>query len=141
MLEDKTSKLQDELNTKGLETYLNEHSFDEFSSLDFALSLKTSLEEKSLKASYIIENSELSKSYVYAILSGKKIPSRDKVISISLLINTGVDECNCLLKAASYRFLHPKSKRDSVIIFALNRNFSLTQTNIELEKAGCEILK
>ncbi len=141
MSEEKTANLQNELNTSDLDSYLSTHSFDEFTSLDFTLCLKTLLKEKGIKPSYIIDKSDLSKSYVYAILNGKKTPSRDKIISISLVINASLDECNSLLKSASYRFLHPKSKRDSVLIFALNKALSLAQANIELEKSECDILK
>ena len=55
--------------------------FDRFCSFQLFDQL---LEEKSLKKSTVIKNSELNEIYGYQIFSGKRIPSRDKLISIPL---------------------------------------------------------
>ncbi len=139
-MKESTEKLQEELNNTKIETYLDSHDFEDFDSLNFPITLKNLLESRSLKPTDIIKTTPLSKSYVYAVLSGKKAPSRDKIISICIAIKADLTDCNSLLKSASYRFLHPKSKRDSIIIFSLNKGLSLAEVNIELERAHLELL-
>ncbi len=140
-MEEKTTDLSKALNTEELESYLESHSFGDYESMNFPLSLDKIMLANNIKASHIIKNSALSKSYIYAIISGSKTPSRDKILMISLAMSIGLKDCNTLLKSASYRELHPKSKRDSIIIYAINKKYSLTETNIRLDAAGCEIVK
>ena len=86
------------------------------------------LEEKSLKKSTVIKNSELNEIYGYQIFSGKRIPSRDKLISISFGMNLSLDETQALLKYAGAP-LYPKQKRDSLLIWGKNHQFSIYQIN------------
>ncbi len=139
-MEEKTKNLHKQLKNTSIEEYINSHSFDDFDSLNFNLTLNKMLNEKNLKASTIIKNSTLTKSYTYAILKGDRIPNRDKVIIIAISLNCTLEQCNDLLKSSCYRELHPKSKRDSILIFCINQNFSLVLTNIKLENNNCEIL-
>ena len=72
--------------------------------IDSALSnyLNQLLEEKSLKKSTVIKNSELNEIYGYQIFSGKRIPSRDKLISISFGLELSLEETQTLLKYAGF---------------------------------------
>ncbi len=140
-MEEKTENLNNELNNKHIDDYINNHSFDDFDSLNFSLSLKELINSKNIKISEVIKNSNLSKSYVYSILNGDRQASRDKIINLALCLKANLDECNSLLKSACFRHLHPKSKRDSIIIYCLNNKYSLANTNIELEKNNEIILK
>ncbi len=140
-MEEKTENLNNELNDKNISDYINNHKFDEFDSLNFSLSLKKLMSQKNIKASELIKNTNLSKSYLYSILNGNRQASRDKIISIALYLKSSQKECNTLLKSACYRNLHPKSKRDSIIIYCLINKYSFTKTNIELEKNDEAILR
>ena len=67
--------------------------------------------------------------YGYQIFSGKRIPSRDKLISISFGMNLSLDETQALLKYAGFAPLYPKQKRDSLLIWGKNHQFSIYQIN------------
>lgn len=60
----------------------------------------------------------LSRSFVYQIFSGARIPNRDIILRIALVLNISLDETQRLLKLANRGGLYPKMKRDAVIIYA-----------------------
>ena len=123
MIKKPTDELMDALNqSSSIEEYINT---EQDYLIDSALSdyLNQLLEEKSLKKSTVIKNSELNEIYGYQIFSGKRIPSRDKLISISFGMNLS------LLKYAGFAPLYPKQKRDSLLIWGKNHQFSIYQIN------------
>ncbi len=89
----------------------------------------------------VIKRSGLTRSFVYHIFNGRRIPSRDTMIAIAFGLELGYDETNALLKKCRFAPLYPKDARDAVIIFNLSHNKDIVQTNIELEDHGFELLK
>lgn len=87
------------------------------------------VEEKSLKKSAIIKKAELNEIYGYQIFSGKRVPSRDKLLSISFGMELSLEETQSLLKYAGVASLYPKQKRDSLIIWGITHRFSIYQIN------------
>lgn len=87
------------------------------------------LSEKSLKKAQVIRDSEMNEIYGYQIFSGKRFPSRDKLIALSFGMHLSLDETQQLLKYAGFAMLYPKSKRDSIIIWGLSHGFSICYTN------------
>ena len=129
MIKKPTDELMEALNqSSSIEEYINT---EQDYLIDSALSdyLNQLLEEKSLKKSTVIKNSELNEIYGYQIFSGKRIPSRDKLISISFGMNLSLDETQALLKYAGFAPLYPKQKRDSLLIWGKNHQFSIYQIN------------
>ena len=102
MIKKPTDELMDALNQcSSVKEYINN---EQDYLIDSAVCdyLNQLLEEKSLKKSTVIKNSELNEIYGYQIFSGKRIPSRDKLISISLGMNLSLDETQALLKYAGF---------------------------------------
>ncbi len=89
----------------------------------------------------IIKRSGLTRSFVYHIFNGKRMPSRNTMIAIAFGLGLGYDETNALLKKCRFASLYPKDARDAVIIFNLSHNKSIMQTNYDLEDQGFELLK
>ncbi len=88
----------------------------------------------------IIKRSGLTRSYVYHIFNGKRMPSRDTMIAISFGMELSCDETNALLKKCRFAPLYSKDARDAVIIFNLSHNRSIIETNYDLEDQGFELL-
>lgn len=82
-----------------------------------------------MKKSAVIKNSELNEIYGYQIFSGKRIPSRDRLISIAFGMGLSLDEAQALLKYAGFAPLYPKQKRDSLLIWGISHQFSIYQIN------------
>lgn len=129
MIKKPTDELMDALNhSSSVEEYIN-------SAQDYLIDSSVSeylnqlLEAKSLKKSTVIKNSELNEIYGYQIFSGKRIPSRDKLISIAFGMELSLEETQALLKFAGFAPLYPKQKRDSLLIWGRTHRFSIYQIN------------
>lgn len=103
-----------------------------FTSADISACLNNLLAEKNMLLKEAVKRSGLDRTYAYHIFSGKKIPSRDKLIAIAFGMNLNLDETQTLLKRTRNRPLYPKDERDSVIIYALLNGQRLDITNEKL---------
>lgn len=102
--------------------------------------LQILLEKKQLSSSQLIKRSGLDRTYTYQILSGKKTPSRDKVLAICFALELSFEETQNLLKATGYPILYARIKKDSILIFALQHQTSLTDANELLFDFGYDTL-
>lgn len=129
MIKKPTNELMDALNqSSSIDEYINN---EQDYMIDSTISdyLNQLLNEKSLKKSAVIKNSELNEIYGYQIFSGKRIPSRDRLISIAFGMGLSLDEAQALLKYTGFAPLYPKQKRDSLLIWGISHQFSIYQIN------------
>lgn len=87
------------------------------------------LAEKKLKKADVAKKSNIHRTYLYEIFGGSKTPSRDKIIAIAFAMNLNLEETQKLLKRSGYRELYSRDSRDSVVIFAINKNMNLMACN------------
>lgn len=126
--------------SRNIEDYLKDN---EAEFIDFNLSeyLERLLKEKNLKKAEVIEASGLAREYAYQIFSGKKIPSRKKLLQICIGMKLTVEETQTLLKYTGFNPLYPRVKFDGVILYALENKLSIIKTNIELYNNDLEIFE
>lgn len=98
-------------------------------------------EKSGMSKSNIINKSEFNYSFFYDVINGRKIPARDKIIRLALTMNIGLDNCQQALRLSDKSLLYPRIKRDSIIIYALNNNLTISECNKLLNKFNEEILK
>lgn len=91
--------------------------------------LNTLLYEKEISLPDVIRVSQLDRGYVYQIFSGRKTPSRDKLIAIAFGLGLSDEETQKMLKISGNRELYVKDKRDSIILYCLQRKKNLSDTN------------
>lgn len=120
--------LKDLKSTKNIDDYISSNKIH-FADVSLSDYLHKLLKEKKLKQADVIKRSELDSVYGCQIFSGKKNPTRDKVLCIVFGMGLNLAETQQLLKSCGLPFLYAKHKRDSIIIFAINRNLSLIKTN------------
>ena len=89
---------------------------------------------RSVIPAQVIAKSGIERVYGYHIFKGDKKPSRDKVIQLAFGFEMGYEETQELLRAANKSPLHPKVKRDVVIIFALNKSLTLGEVQNAMEE-------
>lgn len=106
--------------------------------LDAGGYLQKLLEQKSKKVSDIIAHGNISSSQVYKFINGERGISRDKILIISCSIGLSVEETNNLLKISGFNKLYIKDKRDSLIIYGLERNKSSEDIEMLLSDNGIE---
>ncbi len=102
--------------------------------------LNALLIQKGLLVADVARGSELDRGYVYQIFNGKKRPSRDKLIAIAFGLGLDEDETQRMLKLSRNKELYVRDKRDAVILFALQRKKTLSETNELLYDHGMTAL-
>ena len=122
----------------------NAHSFGDFLAKNEENMLNRSLSEhlmmllkkKGLKRADVIRETRLDKAYVYQIFKGDKNPSRDKLIVIAFGMHLNEEDTQRMLKLAGYSELYPRVARDALILFAIQRDMSVWQTDEALDQNG-----
>ncbi len=99
--------------------------------LTFSQRLTGLMRERGMNTSRLVEQSLMSKSFVYQLCSGERKPSRDMVLRLALLLKAGTEETQRLLCSADRGALYPKNRRDALIIYALKERLDV-QTADEL---------
>ena len=122
-----TFLLQELKETKSIYSYLqNNHAI--FSEQVFTDYLKQLIDRNGIHKTELVMQTGLSKSYVYAILSGeRRPPSRNRVILMALAVKATLEEAQNLLIYSEYNPLSPKVQRDAAVIFAIEQQLSSLQ--------------
>lgn len=108
------------------------HSFAEY--------MNEYIQSKHLIESELILSSQIQRTYAYQILNGSKNPGRDKVLALCLAARMTYEETQRALTLADVGKLYAKRKRDSILIFSLDHQLSVQQTNELLFEENEEIL-
>lgn len=122
--------------SSNLTAYMQQVSEDLIETVPLHIYLEKLLHEKNLKKSDVIRLSGLDRGYAYDIFSGSKLPSRNKVLALCFSMSLLVTEVQRLLVATGYSQLYARLERDSIILFALQRQLSLIDTNELLFEMG-----
>ena len=139
-MEKTTDELMNEIrNTHEIEKFLEKNS-GEFTEKPLCDLLDKLLKERKLQKSKVVARSGLNRIYGYQILSGKRVPSRDKLIALCFGMQLDLAETDDMMKYAGYSPLYARNKRDSIIIFAISNNKSIFTANEMLFDNGFEIL-
>lgn len=94
--------------------------------------LQQLLDERGLKRSQVVRDAGLNATHGYQIFTGQRGGSRDKLLQLAFAMGLTLRETNRLLRAAGHSELYCKSRRDAIIIFCINRGYSLQKTDEEL---------
>ena len=102
--------------------------------------LESWLKQKGVSKADVVRRSNLNKAYVYQIFSGKKYPSRDKVIALAFGLGLDDKEVQMLLKQAGYRELYPRDPRDALLLYAIGHHKGIIDANELLNDHNIEVL-
>lgn len=91
--------------------------------------LTSLLRQKKLKRGEVARASLLDRVYVYQIFSGKRTPSRNKLIALAFGMRLSADETQRMLKLSGNLELYARSRRDALILFALQKGMNIQQVN------------
>lgn len=136
-----TDDLLKELNNKSeIDNYLqsNTASFINYTISDF---WNNACEKSGMSKSNIINKSEFNYSFFYDVINGRKIPTRDKIIRLTLTMKLDLDDCQQALRLSDKALLYPRIKKDSIIIYAINNSLTISECNNLLKKFNEETLK
>lgn len=103
--------------------------------------LESWLQKKGRSRADVVRASNLNRAYVYQIFSGRKYPSRDKVIALAFGLRLNIEEVQTLLKQAGYRELYPRDPRDALLLHSLSRGQTIIEANEVLYDHNIEVLE
>ena len=120
--------------------YFNNNT-EEFIKSSLSEYLNKLLYEKDINKTKAIEKSNLNNIYAYEIFSGKKKPSRNKLLQLIFGMELDLESSQKLLRLAGLSPLYPRNKRDSIIIFSINNSLSLLECEELLEKMNEDFIQ
>lgn len=102
----------------------------------FTQQLRRHLRVHGVSSAELGARSSLSRSFVYQILGGDRIPGRDVIVRMAFILSLTVEETQSLLRAARRGQLYPRIRRDALLIHALNQRMTLEQAEALLAARG-----
>lgn len=134
-----TGQLNQELmQASSLGEYVSENR-DAFSEQAVSQLLSELYEKKSISKAALARRAGMSEVYLHQVFSGRRSPSRDRLLCLCLGLEATLEETQELLRQAGFAQLYPRHKRDAVISYGLVHGISLREINdrlfVENEKA------
>ena len=103
---------------------------------DFQTWVADVIETRGLRRNEVVHASHLNQTFAYQIIAGTRKATRDKLIQLAFGMGLGVFEACELLERGGANALVPRSRRDVVIAFALDRRLSVLECDDLLWEVG-----
>ena len=89
-------------------------------------------EQKRLPKSALARQAGMSEVYLHQVFSGRRKPSRDRLLCLCICMGASLEEIQQALKHATYAPLYPKHKRDAIISYGILHGTALEKINEKL---------
>ena len=132
MNEKNTDTLQQELmSTNNLDRFLTENDAS-FRDVPLQEAIQRIFDEKGMSKAQLAKQSGISEVYLHQLFSGRRFPSRSRLLCLCFGLGATVDEAQSLLQQARHAPLYFRDRRDAIIIFALSHHMTLFEVNDKL---------
>ena len=132
MNEKNTDTLQQELmSTNNLDRFLTENDAS-FRDVPLQEAIQSIFDEKGMSKAQLAKQSGISEVYLHQLFSGRRFPSRSRLLCLCFGLGATVDEAQSLLQQARHAPLYSRDRRDAIIIFALSHHMTLFEVNDKL---------
>lgn len=129
---DLQSELMEEAN---LDSYIKANQ-SHFASDSLTALLAGLFEGKSLSKAALARQAGMSEVYLHQVFSGRRKPSRDRLLCLCVCLAASLEDTQSLLKHAAYAPLYPRIKRDSIIAHGIAHKTPLGIINENLFDAN-----
>ena len=127
-----TDDLKQELMERAsLDQYITENEAY-FVETDLTEVLARLYERCGLSKAELARQAEMSEVYLHQVFSGRRRPSRDRLLCLCFGLGAGLEEANLLLKGMGYAPIYPRLKRDAIISHGLLHHTPLAEINDKL---------
>ncbi len=135
-----TNDLQEALmDAPDLNRFLDENR-ENFNNTSVADSLNQMILKQRISKSALARQSGMSEVYLHQVFSGRRTPSRTRLLCMCFGLQATVEEAQVLLKQCGYAPLYPKNRRDAILLYGLSHQQTLFQINDTLFDEGEETL-
>lgn len=129
MEEKSTDDLSQELMSQpNLNAFIHENG-RAFDKRNFTELLTALYDRKDISKAALARRAGISEVYLHQVFSGRRNPSRDRLICICTGLGASLEETQELLKHAGYAQLYPRLKRDAIISHGLVHGTPLSEIN------------
>lgn len=122
-----------------LDRFLDENA-ESFRQKDLPQLLDRILARRHLSKATLAKRSGMSSVYLHQIFSGRRNPSRNRILCLCLGLEATVEEAQALLKHSGLGLLYFKDRRDAIITYGLVHHQTLFEVNDKLFCEGEETL-
>ena len=135
-----TDELQQALmDTPDLERFLKENEAS-FKNQNLTQVLNDLLNKKNISKAELAKKAGTSEVYLYQLMTGRRYPSRNRVLCICLGVSASLEETQSVLRQCGFATLYPVNRRDAIIIHGIVHGLDLYEINDELFSANEETL-
>ena len=92
--------------------------------------------KKPIPKAALARKAGISEVYIHQVFSGRRKPSRDRLICLCIGLEATLDETQKLLEQATYAQLYPRIKRDAIISHGILHHTELNVINDKLFSEG-----
>lgn len=135
-----TSDLQQELSVSADLDYFLETNEKDFDTETVPEILTRLLNQKGISKAELAKNASLSEVYLHQVFSGRRKPSRNRLICLCFSLGTSLEEAQELLRHCGHATLYPRNRRDAVLIYGLLHQMTVFAVNDRLFEQGEETL-
>ena len=127
-----TGDLSSELmSDAGINSYLSDNApfFSDSSVTELLAALYA---KKTVTKAALARKAGMSEVYLHQVFSGRRNPSRDRLVCLCIGLEATLEEVQALLKRAAYAQLYPRLKRDAIICYGIVHHMTLDEINDKL---------
>lgn len=135
-----TNNLQQELmETATLDQFLSENQ-DNFNRDSICELLNRLFQKRRISKATLAKQSGMSEVYLHQVFSGRRNPSRNRLLCLCFGLNASLEETQELLKRCGFAQLYPKDRRDAIILYGILNGMDLFAVNDKLFSENEETL-
>ena len=102
--------------------------------------LQELFDKKGISKAVLAKQSGMSEVYLHPVFSGRRNPSRSRILCMCFGMHATMEETQDLLKKAGLAQLYPREKRDAIILYGLLHGMTLFEVNDKLFEEDEEAL-
>ena len=124
-----TDDLRKELMTQSsIDSYIKENR-PYFADRSVTELLTVLFRKKSMSKAELARQAAMSEVYLHQVFSGRRKPSRDRLLCICIGMGATLEETQRLLEQATYAQLYPRIKREAILCHGIVHHTPLSEIN------------
>lgn len=124
-----TDDLREELmSAPSLDKFIQENE-DNFHTESMVELLNHLFSQRDISKAALAKNAGMSEVYLHQVFSGRRNPSRNRLLCLCVGLSATLEETQELLRQCGLAELYPKDKRDAILIFGFLHSMTLFEIN------------
>jgi len=130
-MKDTNNLRQKLMEAPSLDQFLSENQ-DSFNRDSICELLNRLFQKRRISKATLAKRSGMSEVYLHQVFSGRRNPSRNRLLCLCFGLNASLEETQGLLKQCGFAQLYPKDRRDAIILYGILNGMDLFAVNDKL---------